>query len=83
MPYNSVIELMNLNQSSIPAAFIPSRAASSGIEPKATNCIKIDRVSSPFSLSLHSTIIGDLFSSTHLVNPYFSSSFRRIERTLG
>src|SRR5918992_648208 len=47
MPYNSVIELINLNQSSIPAAFIPSRAASSGIEPKATNCIKIDSVSSP------------------------------------
>ena len=53
------------------------------LEPKATNCIKIGSVSLPFRVSLHSTIIGDLFSSEHSINPSFSSSFKRIERTLG
>ena len=53
------------------------------LEPKATNCIKIGSVSLPFSVSLHSTIIGDLFSLAHSIKSSFSSSFRRIERTLG
>ena len=53
------------------------------LEPKATNCIKIGSVSLPFSVSLHSTIIGGFFFSAHLIKPSFSSSFRRIERTLG
>ncbi len=53
------------------------------LEPKATNCIKIGSVSLPFPVSLHSTLIGDLFSSAHSMNPSFSSCLRRIERTLG
>lgn len=53
------------------------------LEPNATNCIKIGSVSLPFPVSFHSTLIGDLFSSAHSINPSFSSCFRRIERTLG
>lgn len=53
------------------------------LEAKTTICIKIGRVSLPFSVSLHKTIIGDFFFSTHSIKPSFSSSFRRIERTVG
>ena len=53
------------------------------LEAKTTICIKIGRVSLPFSVSLHKTIIGDFFFSTHSIKPSFSSSFRRTERTLG
>ncbi len=52
------------------------------LDPKATNCIRIGRVSLPFSVNLHLTIIGDFFSSMHSINPSFSNSFKRIERTL-
>ena len=53
------------------------------LEPKATNCIKIGSVSLPLSVSLHRTIIGDLFSSGHSMKPSFSNCFRRIDNTLG
>src|SRR3954451_19080319 len=44
----------------------------------------IGRVSLPFSVRFHITIIVEiLFSCLHLMNPSFSSSLRRIESTLG
>jgi hypothetical protein len=46
------------------------------LEPNATNCIKIGNVSLPFSVSLHCTIIGDLFSSARSMKPFFSGSFK-------
>lgn len=53
------------------------------LEPNATNCIKIGSVSLPFSVSLHLTVIGDLFSSADSMKPSFSNCFRRIDNTLG
>ena len=53
------------------------------LELKAVSINKIGSVSLPFSVSLHNTIIGVFFSFKHLINPSFSSSFRRIERTRG
>ena len=53
------------------------------LEPKAVNCIKRGSVSFPFAVSCHWTIIGDLLSSMHSIKSSFSSSFKRIERTLG
>lgn len=53
-------------------------------EPKTVNCNKIGRASLPFSVSVQRTIMGDFFpSSMHWMNPSFSSSFKRIDRTLG
>ena len=52
-------------------------------EPKAVYCNKIGRMSFPFSVRVHLTTIGDFSFSMHSMNPSFSSSFRRIDRTLG
>jgi hypothetical protein len=52
-------------------------------EPKAVNCNKIGMTSLPFSVIVQRTIIGDFPSSTHFMNPSFSSSFKRIDNTLG
>jgi len=53
------------------------------LELKAVSINKIGKVSLPFSVSLHSTIVGVFFSLRHSIKPSFSSSFRRIERTRG
>ena len=53
------------------------------LEPKAVNWIRIGIVSLPFSVSLHTTMIGCFFPPTHSMNPSSSNSLRRIERTLG
>ena len=53
-------------------------------EPKAVYCNKIGRMSLPFSVKAHlTTTIGGFSFSMHFMNPSFSSSLRRIERTLG
>jgi len=52
-------------------------------EPKAVNISKIDMTSLPFSVMVQRTIIGDFPFSTHSINPSFSSSFKRIDNTLG
>src|SRR5918994_3428201 len=40
-------------------------------------------VSLPFSVSRHTTMIGFFLPPAHSMNPSFSSSLRRIDRTLG
>ncbi len=52
-------------------------------ELKAVSINRIGRVSLPFSVSLHSTIIVVFCFFRHSINPSLSSSFRRIERTRG
>ena len=52
-------------------------------EPKAVNCNKIGMTSLPFSVMVQRTIIGDFLISAHLMNPSFSSSFKRIDNTRG
>ena len=53
------------------------------LELKAVSISRIGSVSLPFSVSLHSTIMGDFCSLRHSINPSLSSSFSRIERTRG
>ena len=53
-------------------------------EPKAVNCNKMGRASLPFGVRVQRTIMGDFFPfSRHWMNPSFSSSLRRIDKTLG
>jgi hypothetical protein len=53
-------------------------------EPKAVYCNKIGRISLPFSVKAHlTTTIGGFSFSMHFMNPSFSSSFKRIDKTLG
>lgn len=58
-------------------------ASACHFEPKAVNCSRIGMISFPFSVMLHRTIIGDFPFSTHRMYPSFSSSFNRIDNTLG
>ena len=46
-------------------------------------CNKIGRISLPFSVNAHLTTIGDFSFSMHRMTPSFSSSLKRIDRTLG
>jgi hypothetical protein len=52
-------------------------------EPKAVYSNKIGRMSLPFSVKAHlTTTIGGFSFSIHWMNPSFSSSFKRIDKTL-
>jgi hypothetical protein len=58
--------------------------SASHFEPKAAYCNKIGRTSFPFSVKAHlTTTIGGFSFSMHRMYPSFSSSFKRIARTLG
>ena len=72
------------NNSSGFRGFLSSNTTSEyHFEPKAVNCNKMGKTSLPFSVSFQRTIIGDFPFSTHFMNPSFSSSFKRIDNTLG
>jgi hypothetical protein len=72
------------NNSSGFRGFLSSNTTSAyHFEPKAVNCNKMGKASLPFSVSFQRTIIGDFPFSIHSMNPSFSSSFKRIDNTLG
>lgn len=53
------------------------------LEPNAVNSNKIGMTSFPFSVMRQRTIMGDLPFSAHCMYPSFSSSFNRMDNTLG
>ena len=72
------------NNSSGFRGFLSSNTRSAcHFEPKAVNCNKIGMTSLPFSVMVQRTIIGDFPFSGHFMKPSFSSSFKRIDNTLG
>ena len=73
------------NNSSGVRGFLSSNTTSEcHFEPKAVNCNKMGRASLPFSLRVQRTIMGVFFPfSRQWMNPSFSSSFKRIDNTLG
>jgi hypothetical protein len=72
------------NSSSSARGVLSSKTTSAcHFEPNAVNISKIGITSLPFSVMVQRTIIGDFPFSTHSINPSFSSSFKRIDNTLG
>ena len=71
------------NSSSVRGVLSSNTTSACHFEPKAVNSIRMGSASLPFSVRVHRTISGDFPFSIHSMNPSSSSSFKRIDRTLG